>query len=168
MTKIFPLMTVIFTLIVTSTVGLSSQAAQAKQFSTTTKSTIFWTIAKSDLVAKARTRLNAGKLDQARRLYRKALQTTLRISDRQAVFNDLCVLHNIQQDFDKARGYCTKAVKMSPKDWRGFNNRGLAYYGLGQHDKARQDFAQAIALNPALIAGTEQAAKAVPAQHASN
>lgn len=167
MTKIFPLMTVVFTLIVTSTFGLSTQTALAQQFSTTTKSTIFWTIAKSDLVAKARTRLEAGKLDQARRLYRKALHTSLRISDRQAVFNDLCVLHNIEKDFDKARGYCTKALKMSPKDWRGFNNRGLAYYGLGQHEKAQEDFAQALALNPALASGTKQAAK-TNRQHASN
>lgn len=168
MTKILPLMTVVLTLIATSTVGLSTQTAVAQQFSPISKSTIFWTIAKSDLVAKARTRLKAGKLDQARRLYRKALHTSLRRSERYAVFNDLCVLHNMEKDFDKAQGYCTKAVKMSPKDWRGFNNRGLAYYGLGHHDKARQDFAQALALNPALATGTEQAAKTVPTQHAGN
>lgn len=156
MTKIYTVRTLIFATILTSTFFITGHGALAQQFEAKNQKALFWTIAKSDLVVKARKRLQAGKLEQAQRLYRKSLHTTLRRSDRFAALNDLCVLHNIEKQYEKARGYCSKALKLAPDNWRGFNNRGLAYFGLGNYELARQDFARALSLNPALKSGDSQ------------
>jgi tetratricopeptide (TPR) repeat protein len=42
----------------------------------------------------------------------------------------------------------TKAIETDPKFMEGFNNRGLAYSGKAQYDKAMADYSKAIELDP--------------------
>ena len=41
-----------------------------------------------------------------------------------------------------------QALKLNPNYPDALNNRGIAYIGKGQYDRAIQDFDQAIKLNP--------------------
>ncbi len=43
----------------------------------------------------------------------------------------------------KVRSYFNKAIEINPKFAEAYNNRGLAYYIKGQHDKAISDCTKA-------------------------
>ena len=47
------------------------------------------------------------------------------------------------QDYDEA-------IRLDPQDAVAYYNRGVAYKNLGQTERANQDFAQAIRLDPSL------------------
>ncbi|MEJ2223067.1 MAG: tetratricopeptide repeat protein [Desulfobacterales bacterium] len=51
-------------------------------------------------------------------------------------------------DPGKAKQYLDKAIAANPKMAESYNNRGLAFYNLGRHQQAINDFSQAIRINP--------------------
>jgi tetratricopeptide (TPR) repeat protein len=51
-------------------------------------------------------------------------------------------------DYAKQVEYYTKAIELSPKWAYAYNNRGVAYYNLGQWEKAKADFDTALKLKP--------------------
>jgi len=51
-------------------------------------------------------------------------------------------------DPDKAKKYWDKAIAANPRLAEAYNNRGLAFYNLKQHQQAIEDFSQAIRINP--------------------
>jgi Flp pilus assembly protein TadD len=51
-------------------------------------------------------------------------------------------------DPQMAKGYWDKAIAADPRQAEAYNNRGLAYYNLKQHQQAIEDFSQAIRMNP--------------------
>jgi len=140
--------TIIFTLALIPASLVFSEGTSAQQFQSNTDKDIYWVSVRSDLVYKARQNLRAGKIQKARKYYLSSLKTTMRSTDRQAALNDLCVLHNLEGEHERALRYCDKLLVISPENWRGLNNRGTAYFGLGHYEKAQQDFAKAISLNP--------------------
>jgi tetratricopeptide (TPR) repeat protein len=52
------------------------------------------------------------------------------------------------KDYDNAVTTLDKAIDLDPKSVVGFNARGLAREGKGQHDEAIADYDRALALNP--------------------
>ncbi|MBW2435533.1 MAG: tetratricopeptide repeat protein [Deltaproteobacteria bacterium] len=51
-------------------------------------------------------------------------------------------------DPGKAKSYLDKAIAANPKMAESYNNRGLAFYNLEQHQQAINDFSQAIRIKP--------------------
>ena len=48
-----------------------------------------------------------------------------------------------REGYWKAITDCTEAIELDPQDADAYNNRGSAYYNLGEHQKAIDDFYQA-------------------------
>jgi len=148
MTILKMITTVAYAMIVSSLSAPIGSLARAAEYEVKNQKEIYWAIGKSDLVVKAGKRLEAGKWDQARRLYKQALNTTLRRNDRFITYINLSVIHNNQKDYDAALKYCNKALKLVPDNWLAYNNRGTAQFGLGKYDLAHQDYVKAITLQP--------------------
>jgi tetratricopeptide (TPR) repeat protein len=55
--------------------------------------------------------------------------------------------------FDEAIAEFTKAIELSPKDARIYNDRGWAYYKLNRFPEATEDFSKAIEIAPKDFAG---------------
>lgn len=53
-----------------------------------------------------------------------------------------------EQEYEKAIGHYTKAIRLKPDLVEAYNNRGVAYGYKGKFDQAIQDFNKAIDLNP--------------------
>ena len=50
-----------------------------------------------------------------------------------------CAYHN-KSEVDRAIGDYTKAINLKPNYANAYNNRGVAYYGKGDYEKAIADF----------------------------
>lgn len=148
MNKIYTVKAVVLTVILASASFIMGPTASAQQLEVTNQKEIYWSIGKSDLVVKAGQRLEANKLKEARRLYRQSLKTTLRKNDRLIAYINLSVIHNTQQDYEKALKYSNRALKLAPRNWLALNNRGTAYFGLGKYDQAQENYTQALSLKP--------------------
>jgi len=140
--------TLAYAIIVSSISVTIGQSVSAAEYEVKNQKEIYWSIGKSDLVIKAGKRMEAGKLDQARRLYKQSLKTTLRRNDRFITYINLSVIHNTQKDYDAALKYSNKALNLVPNNWLALNNRGTAHFGLGHYDQAQMDYAKAISLQP--------------------
>jgi tetratricopeptide (TPR) repeat protein len=101
------------------------------------------------LLKKADQNYRLGKIKKARKYYKKSLDLGLDKAEKTAALNNICALYNVEEHYNLARKYCTKALKISPYYWRSYNNRGAAYFGLGLFTKAAQDFEKASHLNAA-------------------
>ena len=148
MTIIKTITTLAYAIVATSISFTIGQSATAAEFEVKTQKEIYWSIGKSDLVIKAGKRLEAGKLDQARRLYLQALKGTLRKSDKFTAYNNLSVIYNTQKNYQKGFASSNKALKLAPDNWLAYNNRGTAQFGLAKYEQAQQDYAKAITLQP--------------------
>ncbi|MBL4612173.1 MAG: tetratricopeptide repeat protein [Emcibacter sp.] len=146
MNRIYIIKTLVLAVIAASTSLV--MGATAQQLDVSNQKELYWSIGTSDLVVKAGQRLEAGKLDQARRLYRQSLRTTLRQNDRLTAYINLSVIHNTQKAYGKALKYSDKALKIAPDNWLALNNKGTAYFGLGKYDRAQENYAQALSLKP--------------------
>lgn len=51
-------------------------------------------------------------------------------------------------DFPKAIEYLDEAIQLKPDYAEAFNNRGIAYFELGQYQRANEDYNEAIRLKP--------------------
>jgi tetratricopeptide (TPR) repeat protein len=59
-------------------------------------------------------------------------------------------IHREAGDLKKALSECKSAIKLVPDDARAFNYRGLIYDEMGQLEKAKNDYLEAIHLDPEL------------------
>ncbi|MCK5373645.1 MAG: tetratricopeptide repeat protein [Alphaproteobacteria bacterium] len=148
MNMIQSIRTLAYAIILTSISFTIGQTANAQQYEVKNQKEIYWSIGKSDLVIKAGKRLEAGKLEQARKLYKQSLKTTLRMNDRLIAYINLSVIDNTQKAYENALKYSNKALKIAPDNWLALNNRGTAYFGLGKFEQAKQDYVKAISLQP--------------------
>jgi tetratricopeptide (TPR) repeat protein len=66
-----------------------------------------------------------------------------------AVHRDIGRVYNAKKDFTNAIQYFERAIALSPVDpWNDYVNRGNAWSGLGQFDKALADYETALKLKP--------------------
>jgi len=148
MTKIFIIKRLANAIIFTYITLAIGQTANARQLDIAGQKEFYWSVGKSELVVKAGRRLEAEKPDQAKRLYRKALKTTMRENDRLIAYINLSVIHNGREEYETALKYSNKALKISANNWLAINNRGTAHFGLDRYEQAQKDFTAALALKP--------------------
>jgi len=68
--------------------------------------------------------------------------------DRATGFNNLCAgLVGLRQ-YAEALEACNASAEINGANWRVYNNRSLAYLGLGRIERARVDLNRGLELNP--------------------
>lgn len=66
-----------------------------------------------------------------------------------AAHGDIGRIYSAKKDFTNAIQYFDRAIALSPADpWNNYVNRGNAWSGLGQFDKALADYETALKLKP--------------------
>lgn len=62
--------------------------------------------------------------------------------------NNLCIAYQYVGDLDAAAENCTTAIKLNPKYWRAYNNRGNVHFVAGALTEAFADYEAALRINP--------------------
>ncbi|MBF0103507.1 MAG: tetratricopeptide repeat protein [Desulfobacterales bacterium] len=93
----------------------------------------------------ANTYKDMGKFDLAIQNYNKALEIN---PDIWQTYQGLGVVYYLQKDMPKALEYMEKAKSMYPIDSGLRTNLGIMYLEVGKKDLARQEFTEALKLNP--------------------
>ena len=75
--------------------------------------------------------LEFGNYDEGIRLTLEGLRSSVRPSDRVGALSNLCAGYVGLQEYDSALRYCNRALRIDEKNWHAYNNRSLAYLGLG-------------------------------------
>ncbi|MFY0645023.1 MAG: tetratricopeptide repeat protein [Bacteroidia bacterium] len=55
---------------------------------------------------------------------------------------------SLEKRYDEAIGYYSQYIKLNPKDFRGYFNRGTTEYNAGKHSDGIADFSTCLMLNP--------------------
>lgn len=111
--------------------------------------TVIWFSQQTE-IAEIRLLIEDGKKQEAVAKARTYLKTLQGISGREAEvrrYYGLCALCSaltVTGELDEAIESCGKAIKLYPKYWQAFNNRGVAHYMSGQYDLALEDYNQAL------------------------
>jgi tetratricopeptide (TPR) repeat protein len=66
---------------------------------------------------------------------------------RASALNNLCAGYVANQQFAEAIRRCSEAIEIEGRNWRMYNNRALAYLGIGQVGLAARDAEKGLALN---------------------
>ncbi len=64
------------------------------------------------------------------------------------IYNNRCSIYCDNKKFNKARGDCETAIKISPQYWRAYNNLGNIYKNLNEYDLGIKSFNKAVELKP--------------------
>ncbi|MDH5567963.1 MAG: tetratricopeptide repeat protein [Myxococcales bacterium] len=94
------------------------------------------------------TALELGNYEEGIRLTMLGLKSSTRPRDRIGALSNLCAGYVGTQNYDEALRYCNRAIRLDPNNWRAYNNRGLAYLGLGNLEAARSDVERGFEINP--------------------
>ncbi len=92
--------------------------------------------------------LRLGDFEAGVRLILGGLESTLTLRDRANALSNLCAGYVGAEQFVKALESCDRALELSARNWRIYNNRALALLGLGRIAAAREDVEKGLALNP--------------------
>ena len=92
--------------------------------------------------------LEFGNYHEGIRLTLEGLRTSVRPSDRVGALSNLCAGYVGIQDFESALRYCNRALRIDEENWHAYNNRSLAYLGLGNTAAAERDLEKGLAINP--------------------
>lgn len=107
-----------------------------------------WAAGADDLKA-AHAAADAGRLDEAIRLYTQALAANdLPPEDRAYALTSLANIHDDRGELDLALAAYAQAIAEKPDYYWAFYNRGVLYSKQGAYAKALADFDKAIALKP--------------------
>ncbi len=101
----------------------------------------------SDL-ADGATALTIGNYDEGIRLTRLGLNSPPDPGQRSAALSNLCAGFDGTAEFERALVQCTAALEIDASNWQAYNNRAIAYLGLGDLESAQADIIEAVALNP--------------------
>ena len=85
-----------------------------------------------------------GKLDQSIEELKKAVGLK---NDKSGAHNNLGLSYFEKEDYDEALNEFTKSIALEQHPFH-YNNRGLAYYHIGQNELAQKDFDEAIKKQP--------------------
>ena len=122
--------------------ALSSAASAADE-----GSTVLW-ISPSAKVAEAAFLIERGDVQQGISVTMEALEEKLTFRDRAAAMNNLCSAKLALRQLRDAIEHCTQAVKIGNRFWQGYNNRGNAYYLMGDYEAAIRDYEQGLTIRP--------------------
>jgi len=92
--------------------------------------------------------LEFGNYNEGVRLTLEGLRASVRPSDRVGALSNLCAGYVGLQDYEAALRYCNRALRMDEKNWHAYNNRSLAYLGLGNTAAAQRDLERGLEINP--------------------
>lgn len=92
--------------------------------------------------------LEFGNYDEGVRLTLEGLRESVRPSDRVGALSNLCAGYVGLQDYQAALRYCNRALRIDEKNWHAYNNRSLAYLGLGDTAAAQRDLESGLEINP--------------------
>jgi tetratricopeptide (TPR) repeat protein len=67
---------------------------------------------------------------------------------RASGLNNLCAGYTALQRYDTAVRHCTASLALDDRSWQAYNNRALAYIGLGLLHLARLDVQRGLELQP--------------------
>ena len=60
---------------------------------------------------------------------------------------EVAVNYNSKEDYERAIEFANEAIELNPKNAKAYNERGIAYGGLGEEYKSLEDYNKAIELN---------------------
>lgn len=124
----------------------------------------------SDLIRRGNAHIETGDIEKAKVSLTRALKSNLTSRQRANAHNSLCVANLKEESWNIAMQHCNAAIKMTPTNWRFYNNRGNIYLGLGQLDLAMENYrrglriapkSKTLAINIAIV--EQQARKSKPA-----
>jgi tetratricopeptide (TPR) repeat protein len=78
----------------------------------------------------------------------KGLEIAMGSREHEAALSNLCAGYIRLGEFSEALKYCNLLLTRNDKNWRGYNNRAVAYIMTKQWAKAEQDLLNGEALNP--------------------
>ena len=92
--------------------------------------------------------LQMGQYDEGTRLTQEGLKGPIRGKDKVAALSNLCAGYVGLERFEEAITVCSLALESNPRHWRAYNNRAIAWLGMGRLQDARADVEAGLALNP--------------------
>jgi tetratricopeptide (TPR) repeat protein len=92
--------------------------------------------------------LEFGNYHEGIRLTLEGLRSSVRPSDRVGALSNLCAGYVGIEDFASALRYCNRSLRIDDTNWHAYNNRSLAYLGLGDTDAAQRDLEKGLEINP--------------------
>ncbi len=92
--------------------------------------------------------IQENKLEEAEKLFLKALQIEKRSLDLSSIYNNLGIIYAKKKEFNRAIKKFEKAVSLNPKSADAYYNLSLVYQEKGKNNKASLFFEKAIQLNP--------------------
>lgn len=92
--------------------------------------------------------LEFGNYQEGIRLTLEGLRSSVRPSDRVGALSNLCAGYVGIQDYESALSYCNRALRIDERNWHAYNNRSLAYLGLGNTAAAERDLEKGLEINP--------------------
>ncbi|RMF98351.1 MAG: hypothetical protein D6727_03020 [Gammaproteobacteria bacterium] len=101
----------------------------------------------AELVAGAQA-LQMGDYADGVRLTLAGLAEVTERRQRAVGLSNLCAGYAGLGEYRKALAACNESLAINPRSWRSYNNRAIAYIGLGRLVEARRDLEAGRALNP--------------------
>jgi tetratricopeptide (TPR) repeat protein len=99
-------------------------------------------------LASGATALMFGRFDEGIRLTKLGLKAPPEFDDRSAALSNLCAGLAGTAKYKQAITYCTRAIEIRDDNWQAYNNRAIAYLGMGRITRAQNDVNQGLELNP--------------------
>lgn len=92
--------------------------------------------------------LLAGDNEEGVRLTHEGLELAQGRREQEAALSNLCAGYIKLHKYDEALKYCDILLTRNDKNWRGYNNRAVAFIQTKQWEKAEQDLIRGEELNP--------------------
>ena len=108
--------------------------------------------APAESLARAKAHLTAARFSEATTVLRSLLDTSISLEDEAEALYMLAVVQRYSQQYESALQTIETLLAKNPEYARAYQERGHTYLAMQQSDAARQAYARAVELNPALPA----------------
>ena len=102
----------------------------------------------SELMEQGTQALRQGDYERAISSFERFLKEPASKSSRVAAHSNLCIAYEFVGDLEAAVKQCNIAIKINPKHWRAYNNRGNVHLAGGDYEAATVDYQLALEINP--------------------
>lgn len=89
-----------------------------------------------------------GDIFMARKMYREAVEQYRTVAESAALANKIGIAYHQMQDFNSARRYYERAIKLNPKYSEAVNNLGTIFYAKKNYGRAARQYRKALKLSP--------------------